>query len=117
MYDFEKADFNTAGFIPNDKRNEMCPADQVLAYIKSWDRSHGFKYCIGVGQVRTHLIGSFMRKILGVTVLPELEAQLNTVFENFALFKKTINQHHKSGTLSDFIYKKGFGIVIQYNQQ
>ena len=101
MYNIDNSKINKQGFIPKQYREELQGADQVLCYIKAWDRSNGFKYCLGFGQVRSRLVANFIVKVLGLP-LPKLEEQMNLVYDNFKQFKKHINFHHRNGTLNDW---------------
>lgn len=61
---------NKSGVIEKKDREELSDFNKVIAYIKAWDRSHGEKYLIGMGQIRSRLITKFLHTIKGIAHYP-----------------------------------------------
>jgi len=104
MYQIPSTAFNKAGYVGKKHIDQLSNFDKVLTYIKAWDRSHGFEYCIGVGDVRSKLIAKFLREEKGLVQLPKLEQQFELVFQSFDAFKKMLNTKYTDGTLNQWIY-------------
>lgn len=102
MYQFPSSAFNKAGYIEKKDQSQLSNFDKVLTYIKAWDRSHGFKYCIGMGQIRSRLIAKFLKE-KGIIQLPKIEQQFEIVFQSFDEFKLLLNSKHDNGTLNQWI--------------
>lgn len=103
MYGINKEHFGSGGHVQKKHYEDLSHFDQVLAYIKNWDKSHNYKYCVGAGQVRTRLLSNYLRKIKGFHNVPKLEEQMEIIFQNFDDFKKHLNAKEKDGTLHEWL--------------
>lgn len=96
---------NKSGVIEKKDREELSDFNKVIAYIKAWDRSHGEKYLIGMGQIRSRLIAKFLQTVKGLEELPKLEEQVNLVYTHFDEFKALLNDKHKDGILNTWLHE------------
>mgnify|MGYP000317144020 CR=1 FL=1 len=54
---------NHSGVIEKKDRDQLSDFNKVISYIKAWDISHGHKYLIGMGQIRSRLIAKFLQTV------------------------------------------------------
>jgi len=103
MYQVPPSAFNKAGYVEKKNQAQLSNFDKVLNYIKAWDRSHSFKYSIGIGEVRSRLIAKFLKE-KGITQLPKIEQQFEMVFQSFDEFKTLLNSKYNNGTLNQWLH-------------
>ena len=97
----------------NDISVSLSTERKVYKYLDNWDRSHGYRFSLGIPQVGSRLIVSYIKEMFNLPcddnwnqILPKKEDQIKIITGDFEKFRLWLNSKHKDNTLNNILTGK-----------
>lgn len=114
-YGITKDEFNKNGFVSKETQKSLNKEAFVMSYLKNREKSSGYKDLIGSGHMRTIVLVNFLRRVLNIETMPDIDSMLRLAYDNMDEFKKWITVSLKDKTI--FMKHKEYLIHIKRLQK